>query len=103
MGYAIGTVTKSGGGGIDCHVQMLGIIKTLAEANGWSTAVRGSWTSGNVWVATVTVPSSGSFSWKAMKGPYSAGTSTSTGTSGMVWESGANHAYPSTTEITVSF
>lgn len=35
MGYAIGTVTK--GGGDDTHYQMLGIIKTLAEANGWTT------------------------------------------------------------------
>ncbi len=35
MGYAIGTVTKSGGE--DCHNQMLGVIKTLAEANGWTT------------------------------------------------------------------
>ena len=35
MGYAIGTVTK--GGGNDCHYQILGIIKTLAEANGWTT------------------------------------------------------------------
>ena len=35
MGYAIGTVTK--GGGDDCHYRILGIIKTLAEANGWTT------------------------------------------------------------------
>lgn len=35
MGYAIGTVLK--GGGDDCHYQMLGVIKTLAEANGWTT------------------------------------------------------------------
>lgn len=35
MGYAIGTVTKSGGD--DCHYRILGIIKTLAEANGWTT------------------------------------------------------------------
>ena len=35
MGYAIGTVTK--GGGDDCHYKILGIIKTLAEANGWTT------------------------------------------------------------------
>lgn len=35
MGYAIGTLTK--GGGDDCHYQLLGIIKTLAEANGWTT------------------------------------------------------------------
>ena len=35
MGYAIGTVTK--GGGNDCHYQLLAAIKTLAEANGWTT------------------------------------------------------------------
>lgn len=35
MGYAIGTITKSGGD--DCHYQLLGVIKTLAEANGWTT------------------------------------------------------------------
>lgn len=35
MGYAIGTVTK--GGGDDCHYKILGVIKTLAEANGWTT------------------------------------------------------------------
>ncbi len=35
MGYAIGTVTK--GAGDDCHYQVLDIIKTLAEANGWTT------------------------------------------------------------------
>lgn len=35
MGYAIGTVLK--GGGDDCHYQVLAIIKTLAEANGWTT------------------------------------------------------------------
>lgn len=35
MGYAIGTVLK--GGGDDCHQQMLGVIKTAAEANGWTT------------------------------------------------------------------
>ena len=35
MGYAIGTVTK--GGGDDCHYQLLAAIKTLAEANAWTT------------------------------------------------------------------
>lgn len=35
MGYAIGTVRK--GGGDDCHYQLLAAIKTLAEANGWTT------------------------------------------------------------------
>ena len=35
MGYAIGTLTK--GGGDDCHYQLLAVIKTLAEANGWVT------------------------------------------------------------------
>ena len=35
MAYAIGTVTK--GGGLDTHYQLLAIIKTLLEANGWTT------------------------------------------------------------------
>lgn len=35
MGYSIGTVTK--GAGDDTHYQVLGLIKTLAEANGWVT------------------------------------------------------------------
>lgn len=35
MGFAIQTITKSGNS--DCHKQMLPIIKTLAEANGWTT------------------------------------------------------------------
>ena len=35
MGYAIGTLTK--GGGDNCHYQLLAAIKTLAEANGWTT------------------------------------------------------------------
>lgn len=37
MGYAIGTVTKAGGGDVDAHYQTLEAIKTLAEANGWTT------------------------------------------------------------------
>ena len=37
MGYAIGTVTKAGGGNVDAHYQTLEAIKTLAEANGWTT------------------------------------------------------------------
>lgn len=37
MGYAIGTVTKAGGGDVDAHYQTLEVIKTLAEANGWTT------------------------------------------------------------------
>ena len=35
MGYAIGTVIKSGGD--DTHYQFLALIKSLAEANGWTT------------------------------------------------------------------
>lgn len=37
MGYAIGTVTRVGGGNVDCHYQLLEVIKNLAEANGWTT------------------------------------------------------------------
>ena len=35
MGYGIATITNSGG--TSCHFQMITIIKTLAEANGWTT------------------------------------------------------------------
>jgi hypothetical protein len=35
MGYAIGTLTK--GVGDDCHYQILEVIETLANANGWTT------------------------------------------------------------------
>lgn len=35
MGYAIGSLVK--GSGDDCHYQFLALIKTLAEANGWTT------------------------------------------------------------------
>ncbi|QBZ71729.1 hypothetical protein [Pseudomonas phage KP1] len=35
MAYGIGTLLKAGGD--DCHYQLLGVIKTLAEANGWVT------------------------------------------------------------------
>lgn len=35
MAYAIGTITNSGG--VSCHKQMLGIIESLALANGWVT------------------------------------------------------------------
>lgn len=35
MGYAIGTVTKDGG--LNTHYQLLGVIKTLLETNGWTT------------------------------------------------------------------
>lgn len=35
MGYDIATITK--GGGEDAHRQLIGAIKTLAEANGWVT------------------------------------------------------------------
>ena len=35
MGYAIGTVLKAGGD--DTHYQFLALIKSLAEANGWTT------------------------------------------------------------------
>lgn len=62
---------------------------TFVEGKNWSQAVRGTWTSGNVWKVTVTVPSSGQFEWKAQKGSYNNGATTST--SGLTWESGSNH------------
>ena len=73
---------------------------TFDEGNSWSTAVRGTWTTGNVWTATVTVPSSGSFSWKCLLGDYSLGETTSV--SNLTWESGSNHT-SDTTSVTPSF
>lgn len=35
MGYAIGTLTKDGGD--DVHYQLLALLKTICEANGWTT------------------------------------------------------------------
>ena len=69
------------------------------EGKSWQTAVRGTWTSGNVWTATVTVTGS-SFEWKALKGSYSLGATTSV--SGLTWESGSNHNQNSTS-VTPSF
>lgn len=37
MGHAIATVTGSTGGGNEAHYKVLAAIKTLAEANGWTT------------------------------------------------------------------
>ena len=69
------------------------------EGASWQTAVRGTWTSGNVWTATITVPGS-NFEWKALKGAYSLGSTTSV--SNLTWESGSNHNQ-SSTSVTPSF
>ena len=73
---------------------------TFDEGKTWTTAVRGTWTTGNVWKVNVTVPSSKSFQWKVLKGPYNYGTTVST--SYLTWESGSNHTQ-STTSITPRF
>lgn len=43
---------------------------SFVEGQNWTKAVRGTWSDGDVWKATVTVPSSGSFKWKPKKGTY---------------------------------
>ena len=73
---------------------------TFDEGKTWSNAVRGKWTSGNVWTVTVNAPSSGNFEWKVLKGSYNKGATTST--SGLTWESGSNHNQ-NTKYITPSF
>ena len=73
---------------------------TFDEGKSWSNAVRGTWTSGNVWTVTVNAPSSGNFEWKVLKGSYNKGATTST--SGLTWESGSNHNQ-NTKYITPSF
>ncbi len=74
---------------------------TFEEASNWTYVVRGTWNTGNVWTADVTVPSSGSFEWKALQYTYSSETTISQPTSGATWESGGNHTYPST--VSTSF
>lgn len=73
---------------------------TFDEGKSWSTAVRGTWTSGNVWVCEVTVPANKQYEWKCMKGSYNLGTSVST--SKLTWERGSNHN-GSTTYVSPSF
>ena len=73
---------------------------TFTEAETWTIAVRGTWSSGNVWKATVTVPSSGTFMWKALKGTYSSTETVPIKGNTWTWQNDPNNSYPATTSIT---
>lgn len=73
---------------------------TFTEAETWTIAVRGTWSSGNVWKATVTVPSSGTFMWKALKGTYSSSETVAIKGNTWIWQNDPNNSYPATTSIT---
>lgn len=73
---------------------------TFTEAETWTIAVRGTWNSGNVWKATVTVPSSGTFMWKALKGTYSSTETVAIDGNTWTWQNDPNNSYPATTSIT---
>ena len=73
---------------------------TFTEAETWTIAVRGTWSSGNVWKATVTVPSSGTFMWKALKGTYSSTETVAIDGNTWTWQNNPNNSYPATTSIT---
>ena len=73
---------------------------TFTEAETWTIAVRGTWSSGNVWKATVTVPSSGTFMWKALKGNYSSSETVAIKGNTWIWQNDPDNSYPATTSIT---
>ena len=73
---------------------------TFTEAEAWTIAVKGTWSSGNVWKATVTVPSSGTFMWKALKGTYSSSETVAIKGNTWTWQNDPNNSYPATTSIT---
>ena len=73
---------------------------TFTEAEAWTIAVRGTWSDGNVWKATVTVPSSGTFMWKALKGTDSSTETVAIKGNTWTWQNDPNNSYPATTSIT---
>ena len=63
----------------------------FVEGNEWKTAIRGTWTDGNVWEVEVTPPSGGNFEWKTLKGTYIADNGTALIDGSLTWESGSDH------------
>lgn len=70
------------------------------EAENWTKAVRGEWSDGNVWKATITTTEGQSFDWKALKGSWSNETIVPITGDGWEWQSGSNNTYPTTTSTT---
>lgn len=70
------------------------------EAENWKKAVRGDWSDGNVWKATVTITEGQSFDWKALKGSWSNETIVPITGNGWEWQPDPNNTYPSKTSTT---
>ncbi len=70
------------------------------EAENWKKAVRGEWSDGNVWKATVTITEGQSFDWKALKGSWSNETIVPITGDGWEWQPDPNNSYPSKTSTT---
>lgn len=70
------------------------------EAENWKKAVRGEWSNGNVWKATVTITEGQSFDWKALKGAWSDKTVVTLTGDGWEWQPDPNNTYPSKTSTT---
>ena len=70
------------------------------EAENWKKAVRGKWSDGNVWKATVTITEGQSFDWKALKGSWSDETIVPITGDGWEWQLGDNNSYPTTSSTT---
>ena len=73
--------------------------ESCSNGEGWKKAIKGTWTTVNVWKLTVTIPDSGSFAWKVLKEIDGEAVITSfTG-----WMQGDDLQYPGKTSVTPSF
>ena len=73
--------------------------ESCSNGEGWKKAIKGTWTTGNVWKLTVTIPDSGSFAWKVLR--ESDGASEITSFNG--WMQGNDLQYPGTTSVIPNF
>ena len=74
---------------------------SFKEGKNWTKAVRGTWSTGNVWKATVTVPDSGAFEWKPLVGKYnSSEIIDKDNIENQSWLGGDNLKYPGSTSVT---
>ncbi len=70
------------------------------EAENWKKAVRGEWSDGNVWKATVTITEGQSFDWKVLKGAWSNDTVVPLEGNTWEWQPDPNNTYPAKTSTT---
>ena len=73
------------------HGNELYFTGNFVEGNEWKTAIRGTWTTDNVWEVEVTPPSGGSFEWRVLLGNSEHPTPVTIDGAGLTWENGNNH------------